>query len=447
MVISTSDAKYLIGCGMSVVVTACLVVSNKSVLERLRANPKLHAAGPSLLLLLHRSAAFFMTALPRCKSGWPDLKHVPLTWQWIAVLCLASNLSIVCGFLALQQGTVAFYQLSRLALLPLSTAVDVVAYGKRRTAMEYGSLVLLSYAVASAVRGDVGATPGALFFSGLSIVLTMLSNALSGHFMKHVAPGSAVQEFMLLQLPYEILAAGLQVMASVAIRATQTPAHSAITDVSDARGLEFDPTLCLETVVNALLAPAVMYLSSWTVRECSNLVYAVLGQGKMLLSIVLGAMVFRTTISARMCLGVAVGIAVPSALTLTDLQRKSTDAPKSARLGLIAKVLLALSLSAVVGDTVVTHVPRVKALVGAPSHLTERGRAPGEVVPAARGVPGAEHLGTKQRRPTKPPRAAANHTHVRKQSMLDSKPSQAAANRTNAHARQHAHRLRSKRSS
>lgn len=139
---STARCYWFAGNLLGVVFTACLTVSNKDLLNRFG-----FLSGAGTLLFLHRSASFVFSRLTdTCGSSASSAKFAPrVPLSMLAVACVTSNVSIVLSFFVLREASVAFHQVSRLLILPLSAAIDRILYGKRRTVLELSGICLIAY--------------------------------------------------------------------------------------------------------------------------------------------------------------------------------------------------------------------------------------------------------------------------------------------------------------
>ena len=259
------DLYWLLGNALGVIATACLTVSNKALLtDRL--------AGPGKLLLLHRVTAFIFWRLTfACKGRASGSAPPPISLGYLCITSLVGNASIVMSFLVLQEASVAFHQISRLVILPLSACVDLVLYGKRRSALEYVSVLLISYSVFAGARGEVTATSSAIFYAGACAVCTLGSSTLCGHIIK--STGTNAREFLDLILPYEIGAALALVIvfeassSSAAAAAPSTPAPAP----TDSAAAAFSPWYLASLCLNCLLACLVIFLTTWSQGNTSNM--------------------------------------------------------------------------------------------------------------------------------------------------------------------------------
>ena len=162
---------WFVGNALSVAATACITVSNKDVLVRLGST---RISGPGMLLVMHRLAAFAFWRLTYLCTKQPPTPNIRVLF--LIGASTMSSLSIVSSFLVLREASVAFHQLSRLAILPMSAVVDLVLYGRQRTALEYSSILFISYGAAIGLQGDVTATPRAAVFATVCTLSTLASS-------------------------------------------------------------------------------------------------------------------------------------------------------------------------------------------------------------------------------------------------------------------------------
>ena len=295
---------------LGVLSTAFLTVSNKDLLGRYP-----HLGGAGILLCLHRCAAFALSRLTEvCVAGSASpaeaRKKIPLRWLLLATG--ASNVSILLSLFVLREASVAFHQLSRLCIMPMSAVVDRVVYSKTRTPLEYSGMALITYAVVAALRGEVTATPRAIALALLCAVATLTSSSVTGHLIKSSGLGARLVVNALL--PIEV-GASFVIMLGFRFIGERGPAVASAAVVP----VVFDPwQLAPRAGFNVLCAASVIYLTTWAQGSTSNLFYAVLGQAKMLATVALGALVDHSSLSPRTVTSLAIAAAVAVGLAFGE---------------------------------------------------------------------------------------------------------------------------------
>ena len=332
-----ANARFLAGCATSVIGTACLVVSNKHLLQ----HPAMRGTGSGVLLLMHRCVSWCVSRTAMCFTTSYD-SDFKTNRMAIVAGALLSNASIVTSFLTLTEASITFQQLSRLVVLPLSAALDIALYGKYREAIEYWSLLLLCYGVGMGTRGDVTHTPLALIYAGVCAVCTLGSSALCGHIMKRSGMNAA--DFLVMVLPYEIATAAC-VLLLFSVNSTKEGGAKFIVG----NGAFMEARFWLLLLVNCSLACVVICLTTWTQAVSSNLMYAVLGQAKTLVTVVLGAAAFGTELSTRTTCGMAIVITIAGGLALGDLKMRS-ESNSSARRSWFAFAIFVFALAIIACD-------------------------------------------------------------------------------------------------
>ena len=300
--------KFIAGNIAGVLATAAITLSNKDLLGRAES-----LSGPSALLLLHRVVTYIFYKLTYCCCSDKGAEVPHISWSWIVCGSLASNFSIVSSFFVLREATIAFHQLSRLIILPTSAVVDLVLYGKRRTPLEYFSIVVISYAVVIGLRGEVSATPRAVVLSIVCAMATLASSAIAGHVMKQSK--ASTRDMILYCMPYEIGFATLSLtLFSIFLPGSEGSA-APVDDAKSPRPV-FDWSLALAFVLNGLTVVSVVWLTMWAQGANSNMLYAFLGQAKMLVTVAASALFFNTALSPRTmsALGIASSVAMGVAL-------------------------------------------------------------------------------------------------------------------------------------
>ena len=340
-----SNLQWCGGVTLGVLATACITVSNKHLLMHSRA---WQIVSPTMLLLMHRITAYVLTRWSyACEGKAVTRPHVPLAL--IISSTTASNMSIFTGLLLLREASITFQQLSRLIILPMSALVDYFVFSKSRTALDYASILLISYGVVIGLRGEVSATMRAVGLAILSACFTVASTALVGRLIKTL--GIAARDCIFLTLEYEIVAAGAMAAVFPLVFESKANAAAEVPEATD------DGWLLLALGVNLLLAAAVIYLTTWTQGATSNMLYAVLGQVKMLATIVLDAVVLHTDLSVRtktglvIALSVAVGLAVGDPAKQQDAGKDDEQSKRAARRKrLVGALCFACALSLIVWD-------------------------------------------------------------------------------------------------
>ncbi|KAL3923272.1 MAG: hypothetical protein SGPRY_004273, partial [Prymnesium sp.] len=306
--------RLVLALSASVAATCCLVVSNKDLLG----HPALHEVGPFMLLFLHRIVTWFFYRMTYCCKPYPRKQF---SWFLLIGASALANGSILASFLTLKIASVAFQQLSRLMVIPIGAFFDFMLYGKRRGLVECFSLLLLSYGVYMASSGDATATPLAILYTGVGVVLSIGSSSVTGHIMKTTSVPTA--DLVMFALPYEIVFAGIVLVITRAYTSAQNDPERPLKHQEEWSGLP----LLLRMFVNGSLAIAVVYLTVWSQGKCSNMMYGVLGQAKTIGSIALSAAIFHTELSIRAWIGMSVVVAVSVGLASGDF--KQNDEQKS----------------------------------------------------------------------------------------------------------------------
>lgn len=359
-----ASAQWAGGIALSVAVTACITVSNKDLLAKLGA---LRAAGPGMLLLMHRCVSYTSLQVSYLCSG-EETKPANVPQHLILISSLLSNLSIFSSFFVLREASVTFHQLSRLTILPMGATVDYLAYGKKRTPLEYASILLISYGVAIGLRGEVAATAHAFAYAIICACFTLASSALVGHILK--STGASTRELLVRLTKYEIGAAAIITLAFQlgGSQPAAAPSSPAPTEAP------FDASLLLPLALNCFLAAAVIYLTTWSQGVTSNMLYAVLGQAKMLATVALDALVFRHDLSDRTLTGLALAVTVAVGVALSD-PKEPSDAEldekqrtRATRRRWVAAALFGVAL-ALTGRDAAVHGPAnlARARGGAPA--------------------------------------------------------------------------------
>ena len=400
-------AQQVVGLALSVVATACITISNKDLLTRLSV---LGLASPQLLLVLHRCVSYISVKLSYVCTD-PPSKRYSVPWSWVIFGSLASNFSIIFSFLVLQEASVTFHQLSRLIIMPMSAAVDYVAYGKKRTLLDYSSILLICYGVTIGLHGEITATPRAIGYAILCSATTIASSAIGHHVITTLSakPRELLAQFM----PYEIAMSVLLLFFYQAMGIDVRPSQ-----VSSAGAASVDAVLLLLVVLNCATAASVVYLTTWSQGVVSNMMYAVLGQTKMLATVALDAAIFSTTLSIRTKTGLVIVITVALGVALGDpkkhqpqqeeqkgLESADEHAKRGARRAWIARVVFfSIPLILIAHDA----ATRGKAdIMGSRIDISATAK-PTAKTPKPRHV-GSRHAASNRRNATRAPDTTTDH--------------------------------------
>lgn len=341
---------FVTGVTASVLCTAGLVVSNKELLR----HAVMRQVGPSLLLLLHKVVAWILFRAMYC------CKPLPVTsFTWLARIgvVLLSNNAVIFSMLTLQEASVAFQQLTRLMALPLSAAVDLVFYGKARGKLESFSLLLLSYGVFMSQSGEATSTRLAWIYTSVCILCSLGCTALCRHVQ--VTTGMTVIDFLALILPLEVAFAAVQLLLMWVCNQTRSADSPGSVHVlggeSTATASYADPLLLVCLVINCSLACIVSALSTWTQGKCSNMLSAVLGQAKAIVSVAVGAAVFHAHVAGRGLVGMAIVVILSFQLALGDRQPSSEGASNRSSQPRWTTIAFFVVVSAAVAGDLVRH--------------------------------------------------------------------------------------------
>jgi len=290
-------------CALGVAATACLVVSNKALLQRLPSR-----CAPEALTLLHNLISIIATRM--CCPAIDRSKVVDRRWLLAGgFVCMAAVLS---SNLTLQFSSVTFQQLARTAIIPASALADFVLHKKVVNALQLEHVALLMAGLCIAATGDVAAGALGILFATVSCLTAITANMVARR-------ASAESSLTPVELMYHVapwtFAIGAVVFAAK-VAAQSQPWSLVRSLVPLAMDQSVAPGAAL-VIINGGLSFGVQYLSTWAMTHCSYTGYAVLGQAKTAGSVMLSAAVLAP-VSAQTWCGLVLTLVAACAFTLGD---------------------------------------------------------------------------------------------------------------------------------
>jgi len=280
-----------------ILATSLLVNSNRLVLRHIQI-PGNYAA----LAFLHYLCTFIFTrATSRCaSSGVLEKKY---HWIWSLLISSLATLSVLASNFILHTSTVTFHQLSKLLALPVAALVDFFLLQKRRSLLELFGLGHVAYGAYIASVGDFTVSRIVMLASVIYLTGYISSAALIRHICKKHNLGTSQVLFLLA--PWSAFASLVLLIFALS---------SAVGEIS----VSIDVLGLLSLLLNIGLAISVQWLSTWTAANCTTMLYAVVGQAKTAVTIIIGVVIFDSVISFNACVGLCICIA--AALMLATIE-------------------------------------------------------------------------------------------------------------------------------
>ena len=259
---------------LGVFAAAGLVNHNRFVLVKL----DIGGSAPFVLASLHNLVTYAFIRMKNSNLQIAGLDSLKETQIRFLTLCIATcaTVSITSSNLLLKENNVAFHQVCRLFTIPVSAVYDGFIEKKRRTCTEIILMLLVcSFGVGAT---SLGSGPRELLsvLIATAFIISSVATAVLVRTACRISQISA-EDILRLTLPYSILATFLGLL-------TQTPKF---TRVGSHKSLPFLPSAIMHLSFNLILAISVQYLSTWTMQEVSTPLYAVLGQVKTALTLLI----------------------------------------------------------------------------------------------------------------------------------------------------------------
>jgi hypothetical protein len=280
-----------------ILATSLLVNSNRLVLRHIQI-PGNYAA----LAFLHYLCTFIFTrATSRCaSSGVLEKKY---HWIWSLLISSLATLSVLASNFILHTSTVTFHQLSKLLALPVAALVDFFLLQKRRSLLELSGLGFVAYGAYIASVGDFTVNRIVILASVIHLTGYVSSAALVRHICKKYNLGTSQVLFLLA--PWSAFASLVFLVFALS---------SAVGEIS----ISISFLGLLSLLLNIGLAISVQWLSTWTAANCTTMLYAVVGQAKTAVTIILGNVISDSVTSIDACVGLC--ICIVAALMLATIE-------------------------------------------------------------------------------------------------------------------------------
>lgn len=270
---------------LSVLATAILVLTNKQLLRSVVCGD-FSACALTLVHNLITFAFIYAEALyrraPSLEERLGSLKRAAPRTTYLLLSCLSAA-SLISSNLLLSAGSVLFHQLARVVCMPAGACVDVFVEGRSLSVLEASLMLSMCLAAAFIVKYDQSGT-----ISGHSVVAVVFISS-------YVATASCVRrtsrvykvssaDILRNTLPYTIALNALWLWLIFVIQGGKECVFSSFSWVM--------------LSCNCSLAVAVQFLSTWTMKEVSVGLYAIIAQVKTSATVMLGSFFLGEEVSA-----------------------------------------------------------------------------------------------------------------------------------------------------
>jgi len=270
---STLKIMFLISLG--VFATAALVLSNTQVLLSIDCGP-IAATG---LVVLHNVVTlifFRFTSKINLEQTPPSITRL--------LICIAASsaVSLLSSNFLLEHSSVSFHQIARIFSVPLGAALDFFMEKKKKGILETLLLILICLAAFLATSGEKRAS---LFNCVLGSIFVSSYVATSAG-IRYVARLGDLSSSDVLRkvLPYSIGVSLMSLLvASVSFTLSKPQTSCSVSSIAALAMLS----------LNCVIAVMVQYLSTWTMKNTSVQIYAILGQVKTAVTVLGGAVLFK----------------------------------------------------------------------------------------------------------------------------------------------------------
>lgn len=206
--------------------------------------------------------------------------------------------------LNLAYNSVGFYQLSKLACIPVTIVIEYLLYGKSVSPPVLMTLIPITIGVGIATVSDVSVNLVGCAFASAAVLCTALAQIFTSSYQKKLE----CDALQLLYLTSPLIATGMLVL---------TPFFE---DVRVLKDSDFSMPLIYHILISCLLALGVNVSNYLVLGKTSPLTYQVLGHLKTIMILVLGFVIFKYQSDAKSVLGIV--IALGGVVAYTELKRK-----------------------------------------------------------------------------------------------------------------------------
>lgn len=206
--------------------------------------------------------------------------------------------------LSLAQNSVGFYQLSKLACIPVIIAVEYILYDKSVPISKLLAVIIIVLKVGMASVNDVTVTLIGVILATVAVFFTSMGQILCSHYQQDLECDS-------MQLLYNTCP-----LVTIGMLVSVPFFH----DVQQLAEVEFSAPLLAHIFWSCVLAFAVNVTNYLILGKTSALAYQVLGHLKTILILILGFVVFNYQYNGKLIVGTV--LALGGVVTYTELGRR-----------------------------------------------------------------------------------------------------------------------------
>jgi solute carrier family 35 protein E3 len=229
-------------------------------------------------------------------------------------VALGSLLSVAFMNLNLQYNSVGFYQLSKLACIPFTLAVQYIAYYQPVSSKVQMCLVPIIFGVGYATVHDLDMNFVGSCFAVCAVVATSMAQIFTSTYQKSLDCDA-------LQLLYHtspIIFAGMVILCPM------------FEDTSALYAFVYTPGCVFRILLSCGFALGVNISNYLVLGKLGPLTYQVVGHLKTVLILLLGFLMFNKTLDMRNIIGII--IAMTGVVAYSEIKRKETTVPAAGTL-------------------------------------------------------------------------------------------------------------------
>jgi solute carrier family 35, member E3 len=264
---------------------------------------------------------FACTAIgTRLLLGLGVFTYKPAALNKVLWVALGSLLSVAFMNLNLSHNSIGFYQLSKLACIPVTLMIQLVVYGERVPKSVQLTLIPISFGVGYATVYDMDVNFLGTMYACAAVVATALAQIFTNTYQKSLDCNA-------LQLLYHtspLIAGGMLVLCPF------------FDDIDGLRRYMFTTPTLLRIALSCVFALGVNISNYLVLGKTSPLTYQVLGHMKTILIILLGFVMFGKKPEIRNVLGIFV--AMLGVVAYTEVKRRGIGINDKALLPVSVKI-------------------------------------------------------------------------------------------------------------
>ena len=239
--------------------------------------------------------------------GMFKMKSAPI--KDILPVAIGSLLSVAFMNLNLSYNSVGFYQLSKLACIPVTLLVQKIAYNQSVSRLVQLTLVPITFGVGFATVYDIDLNFIGTVFATCAVIATALAQIFTNTYQKSLDCNA----FQLLHLTSPYITIGMLLMCPF------------FDDTNKLLNFQYTPHCILRILTSCFFALGVNISNYLVLGRTSPLTYQVLGHLKTVLILILGFVMFNKPIDMRNLIGIM--IAMVGVIAYTEVRRRQTPSP------------------------------------------------------------------------------------------------------------------------